>query len=161
MRFLITYILINCEWFIIKLCGIGIILLTDLLCGIASYYFSIDLRFDCIFNISCFDFQITNLTFSSITLVQRMRRWRWAREEGNLKTEYQIKSHYSDLCHALRLTYRDLDMSGISRSLKSYHENEKQIWPHVPMLLFCIIRLSLFRHITPQHHNIIFKVKAN
>ena len=31
------------------LCGIGIILLTDLLCGITSYYFSIDLRFDCIF----------------------------------------------------------------------------------------------------------------
>ena len=49
MRILITYILINCEWFIIKLCGIGIILLTDLLCGITSYYFSIDLRFDCIF----------------------------------------------------------------------------------------------------------------
>ena len=48
---LITYILINCEWFIIKLCGIGIILLTDLLCGITSYYFSIDLRYDCIFNI--------------------------------------------------------------------------------------------------------------
>ena len=41
--------LINCEWFIIKLCGIGIILLTDLLCGITSYYFSVDLRFDCIF----------------------------------------------------------------------------------------------------------------
>ena len=50
MRILITYILINCEWFIIKLCGIGIILLTDLLCGITSYYFLIDLRFDCIFN---------------------------------------------------------------------------------------------------------------
>ena len=49
MRILITYILINCEWFIIKLCGIGIILLTDLQCGITSYYFSIDLRFDCIF----------------------------------------------------------------------------------------------------------------
>ena len=27
----------------------GIILLTDLLCGITYYYFSIDLRFDCIF----------------------------------------------------------------------------------------------------------------
>ena len=49
-RILITYILINCEWFVIKLCGKGIILSTDLLCGIASYYFSIDLRFDCIFN---------------------------------------------------------------------------------------------------------------
>ena len=49
MRILITYILINCEWFIIKLCGIGIILLTDLLCGITSYNFSVDLRFDCIF----------------------------------------------------------------------------------------------------------------
>ena len=35
----------------IKLCGIGIILLTDLLCGITSYYFSVDLRFDCIFKI--------------------------------------------------------------------------------------------------------------
>ena len=50
VRILITYILINCEWFIIKLCGICIILLTDLLCGITSYYFSVDLRFDCIFN---------------------------------------------------------------------------------------------------------------
>ena len=50
VRILITYILINCEWFIIKLCGIGIILLTDLLSGITSYCFSIDLRFDCIFN---------------------------------------------------------------------------------------------------------------
>ena len=49
VRILITYILINCEWFIIKLCGIGIILLTDLLCGITSYYFSVDLRFDCTF----------------------------------------------------------------------------------------------------------------
>ena len=49
-RILITYILINCQWFIINLCGIGIIILTDLLCGITSYYFSIDLRFDCIFN---------------------------------------------------------------------------------------------------------------
>ena len=53
VRILITYILINCEWFIIKLCGIGIILLTDLLCGITSYYFSVDLRFDCIFNVVC------------------------------------------------------------------------------------------------------------
>ena len=43
------YILINCEWFVIKMCRIGIILLTDLLCGITPYYFSIDLRFDCIF----------------------------------------------------------------------------------------------------------------
>ena len=51
MRILITYILINCEWFIIKLCGIGIILLTDLLCGITPYYFSIYLRFDCIFKV--------------------------------------------------------------------------------------------------------------
>ena len=50
VRILITYILINCKWFVIKLCGISIILLTDLLCGITSYYFSIDLRFDCIFN---------------------------------------------------------------------------------------------------------------
>ena len=49
VRILITYILINCEWFIIKLCGIGIILLTDLLYGITSHYFSIDLRFECIF----------------------------------------------------------------------------------------------------------------
>ena len=32
-----------------KVGGIGIILLKDLLCGITSYYFSIDLRFDCIF----------------------------------------------------------------------------------------------------------------
>ena len=31
------------------MCGLGIILLTDLLCGITSYYFSVDLRFDCIF----------------------------------------------------------------------------------------------------------------
>ena len=45
-----TYILINCEWFIIKFCGIYIILSTDLLCGITYYYFSINLRFDCIFN---------------------------------------------------------------------------------------------------------------
>ena len=43
----------NCEWFIIKLCGIGIILFTDLLCGITSYYFSINLRFDCIFKKRC------------------------------------------------------------------------------------------------------------
>ena len=41
----------NCEWFVIKLCGIGIILLRDLLCGITSYYFSIDLRFVCIFEL--------------------------------------------------------------------------------------------------------------
>ena len=53
VRILITYILINCEWFIIKLCGIGIILLTDLLCGITSYYFSVDLRFDCTFKATC------------------------------------------------------------------------------------------------------------
>ena len=33
------------------MCGIGIILLTDLLCGITSYYFSVDLRFDCIFKL--------------------------------------------------------------------------------------------------------------
>ena len=71
VRILITYILINCEWFIIKLCGIGIILLTDLLCGITSYYFSVDLRFNCIFkqiNKSYFSFQlfieIIILTFS-------------------------------------------------------------------------------------------------
>ena len=51
VRILITYILINCEWFVLKLCGIGIILLTDLLYGITFCYFSIDLRFDCIFNV--------------------------------------------------------------------------------------------------------------
>ena len=73
VRILSTYNLINCEWFVIKLFGIGIILLSDLLCGVTSYYFSIDLRFDCIFknstrsskwtylqmtdNISCFKFK--------------------------------------------------------------------------------------------------------
>ena len=57
-EFLITDIWINCEWFVIKLCGIGIILLmiclvllADLLCGITSYYVSINLRFVCIFKI--------------------------------------------------------------------------------------------------------------
>ena len=49
-RILITFILIYCEWFIIKLCGMSIILFTDLLSGITYYYFSIDLRFDCIFH---------------------------------------------------------------------------------------------------------------
>ena len=62
-RILITYILINCEWFIIKLCGIGIILLTDLLCGITSHYFSVDLRVDCIFNVFD-DFLYYSLSFT-------------------------------------------------------------------------------------------------
>ena len=50
---LCTYILIKCELFVIKLCGISIILLTDLLWGMTSYYVSIDLRFVCIFKIAC------------------------------------------------------------------------------------------------------------
>ena len=48
-----TYILINCEWFVTNLCRIGIIILTDLLWGTHSYYFSIDL-FVCIFNINLY-----------------------------------------------------------------------------------------------------------
>ena len=36
--------------FVLKLCGISMILLTDLLYGTTFYYFSIDLRFVCIFN---------------------------------------------------------------------------------------------------------------
>ena len=68
-----TYILINCEWFVIKLCGIGIINLTDLLCEITSYYFSIDVRFDCIFkhwvlNIQFNSQLMTEFTFKSSIL---------------------------------------------------------------------------------------------
>ena len=58
VRILITHILINCEWFIIKLCGIGIILLTDLLCEITFYHFSIVLRFDCIFKTTINDISV-------------------------------------------------------------------------------------------------------
>ena len=50
MWILSTYILRNCQWFAIKLCGISIILLTDLLYRITFFYYSIDLRFVCIFN---------------------------------------------------------------------------------------------------------------
>ena len=42
---------VNFENFVVKLHGICIILLTDLLCGITSYYVSIDLRFVCIVKI--------------------------------------------------------------------------------------------------------------
>ena len=54
VRILITYILINCEWFKIKLCGIGIILLTDLLCGITfnKIFNRFTMYFDCIFKLT-------------------------------------------------------------------------------------------------------------
>ena len=47
---------------IIKLCGIGIILLTDLLCRITSYCVSVDLRFGCIFNYKVVFQNVVNLS---------------------------------------------------------------------------------------------------